>query len=735
MGARFKKRISGRPPGSTALDKNEIFVLQKCTTYLRRHLNRYPDFSQDSIDLVCWILGNEMQKIDEFLLSCLSGDQQEKIYKDFQDAADDPDEYSNVITRLLMRANGRVRKKYEKLILRLLDQKVRKLRYRGESDIEKSINSLKKMFKLTDQGKEFCTFLFIIKTYGEPESFFKDYLNCDEYRGQKYLLNILGISHKELNGILNNLNKIGIIETRSRDFDFEWDFFCLIQNQSLENFSGRFYARIPRNTVALENHFIDKNKIDHILKLLSEKRETSTHLLFYGPPGTGKSSFAYGIADKLGIPAYEIAKNEENKSASRRAALIACLNMTNAGQGSLILVDEADNLLNTKDSWFVRGETQDKGWINQLLEEPGARVIWITNKINRIEQSVTRRFAFSIHFKPFNHRQRIQLWDSILSINKRKRFFSQADIEHFAKRYRVNAGAIDLSVKKAIETKPVSKNNFHRLVTMALDAYVTLIHSGEKPVNRDRIETTYTLDGLNIHGDIHPIINQLKKFDQYLRCSDQDNIKNMNLLFYGPPGTGKSEFARYLAESLGREIMCRRVSDLQSMWVGKSEKNIKSAFAEAETEDAILIIDEADSLLFSRDRAQRSWEISFTNEFLTQMERFRGILICTTNRLMDLDSASIRRFNHKVGFDYLKPDGNIIFYEKLLAALIGESLDKADEKALKNIKGLAPGDFKVVRDRYFFYPRRELRHQVLMDALQEEAKLKRIHQGDKPVGF
>jgi transitional endoplasmic reticulum ATPase len=39
------------------------------------------------------------------------------------------------------------------------------------------------------------------------------------------------------------------------------------------------------------------------------------------------------------------------------------------------------------------------------------------------------------------------------------------------------------------------------------------------------------------------------------------------------------------------------------------------------------------------------------------MERFRGILICTTNRLMDLDQASIRRFNFKIGFSYLKPEG------------------------------------------------------------------------------
>ena len=73
--------------------------------------------------------------------------------------------------------------------------------------------------------------------------------------------------------------------------------------------------------------------------------------------------------------------------------------MTNFDQGSIVLVDEADNLLNTQSSWFMRGETQDKGWLNQLLDEPGTRMIWITNRIDSIEDSVLRRFAFSLPFQ------------------------------------------------------------------------------------------------------------------------------------------------------------------------------------------------------------------------------------------------------------------------------------------------------------------------------------------------
>jgi AAA+ superfamily predicted ATPase len=171
------------------------------------------------------------------------------------------------------------------------------------------------------------------------------------------------------------------------------------------------------------------------------------------------------------------------------------------------------------------------------------------------------------------------------------------------------------------------------------------------------------------------------------------------------------------------------------MYVGEGEKNIKHAFLEAENEEAILIIDEADSLLFSRDKARHSWEISFTNEFLTQMEKFKGILVCTTNRLDDFDTASLRRFNHKIGFDYLTAKGNLLFYELFLEPLSPAKLDFASKRELEQVKFLAPGDFKVVRDRYSFHPKSDIDPELLIDALKNEAKHKTDLREAKRIGF
>ncbi len=68
-------------------------------------------------------------------------------------------------------------------------------------------------------------------------------------------------------------------------------------------------------------------------------------------------------------------------------------------------------------------------------------------------------------------------------------------------------------------------------------------------------------------------------------------------------------FARWLADQLDAPLLAKRASDLMSMWSGETEKNLAWAFKQAETERAILLIDEADSFLHDRRGARTSWEI------------------------------------------------------------------------------------------------------------------------------
>jgi len=737
---KFKKHIKCRDHSETAScdpDKNERFVLRKCAIYLDRLLDAYPLADRDTIKLVAWVMGPEMISIGQVLLERMSPKEKQKYKQDIEENILDPDEAADSICRILRHPGKKRTTSFVIAVRDVLERRYKALAYAGRSDTEKKLDVLAKMFCLSEQEKVLVEFLYIISAWRQGEDYFVDHLRCQDISGRRYLKMILQMTDREMTDALSGtLTRIEFYEMGKHSFTLADDFLDFFQKPSNELLAKNYFVRFSRKTIPLENHLIDPKVTDHLLNLLKVKRESPNHILLYGPPGTGKTSYALGLAQKLGIPAYEILREEGNTTSKRRTAILACLNMINGGDGSLVIVDEADNLLNTQNSWFSRGETQDKGWLNQLLEEPGARMIWITNGISAIEDSVMRRFAFSVHFRAFNRRQRISLWESVLRRHRVKSYFDTEEINRLAMRYPVSAAIIDLAVRKALETSTSGQTAFKEIVTMNLDAHLTLINDGVKPIAKEKIEENYSIEGLHVEGNLPAIMEHVEEFDRCLRRSDQEQtVRNFNLLFYGPPGAGKSELARYIAGHLERELTVKRVSDVVSPYVGETEQNISRVFSEAEAAEAVLVIDEADSFLFNRSRAVRSWEISHTNEFLTQMERFRGILICTTNRFEDLDQASVRRFNYKIGFRCLKPEGNVIFYKKLLSPLTSASLNNEGEDMLENIGDLTPGDFRVVRDRFAIFPMERVTNDMMVQALREESQIKKLQEGKKILGF
>ena len=131
-------------------------------------------------------------------------------------------------------------------------------------------------------------------------------------------------------------------------------------------------------------------------------------------------------------------------------------------------------------------------------------------------------------------------------------------------------------------------------------------------------------------------------------------------LFHGAPGTGKTETVLQLARSTGRDLMQVNISDIKSMWVGESEKNIKAVFTRyrrlvEESETApILLFNEADAIIGKRlENVQRSvdkMENSMQNIILEEIEKLDGILIATTNLTCNMDKAFERRFLYKIEF-------------------------------------------------------------------------------------
>lgn len=132
-------------------------------------------------------------------------------------------------------------------------------------------------------------------------------------------------------------------------------------------------------------------------------------------------------------------------------------------------------------------------------------------------------------------------------------------------------------------------------------------------------------------------------------------------LFYGAPGTGKTETVYQVARECGRDIFIVDVSQIKSMWVGESEKNIKDVFDRYRQCVAagglipILLFNEADAIFGIRkegaDWSVDKMENSIQNIILQEMEDLDGILIATTNLTCNLDKAFERRFLYKIRFE------------------------------------------------------------------------------------
>ncbi|MCX5706007.1 MAG: ATP-binding protein [Candidatus Omnitrophica bacterium] len=122
-------------------------------------------------------------------------------------------------------------------------------------------------------------------------------------------------------------------------------------------------------------------------------------------------------------------------------------------------------------------------------------------------------------------------------------------------------------------------------------------------------------------------------------------------LFFGPSGTGKSMLAEAVASYVGKKVLVVEYPKIMDRYVGETDKNITRIFRSAEEEDLVVLLDEADTLFYNRSFAFEEHDIRFVNEMLQELEKFKGIIILTTNMDVLLDPALERRLSLKVKFE------------------------------------------------------------------------------------
>jgi SpoVK/Ycf46/Vps4 family AAA+-type ATPase len=456
-------------------------------------------------------------------------------------------------------------------------------------------------------------------------------------------------------------------------------------------------------------HFVDDDVqvLVSLMRNAVQRKELGVNVLLYGPPGTGKTELAKVVAHAAGLELFEVeyADRDGNSLSGRdryRSLQIAQVFLKGAQQASLLFdevedvfppisVDAAQLMARQEQQAMaaaVSHSVNGKAWVNQILEANAVPTIWVTNRIEQIDPAFRRRFAYHLELKSPPPGAREQL--------VRKTLTGVAVSDGFVAKLTERKGLTPAQIRTAVRfadlatsTTPSDEDTvvYEKLIERQLKNSDEALGNKLADTKGRKQVTTYDLDMLNVETrfDIPRIVDALKARGHGTLC------------FYGAPGTGKTALGEHISRALGKPLIVKQASDLISKFVGETEQNMAKMFAEAETEKAVLLLDEADSFLQDRRGAQRSYEVTEVNEMLQQMERYNGIFVCTTNLLDRIDQAALRRFTFKIKFKPL----TAVQREKMFIteALAGDAskLGDAMRVRLAKLEQICPGDFAAVK--------------------------------------
>lgn len=417
--------------------------------------------------------------------------------------------------------------------------------------------------------------------------------------------------------------------------------------------------------------------IANCLRSAIQTRAKGVNVLLQGPAGTGKTQLARLLVqatEASGIKATEITNNEnpiiEVQERLERYEWTQKILQTHPG--AIIVYEGVGKAANYCESV-----------LNDRLEKCSIPTIWIADDTYKLADSVLSRFVFHLKTTP-------------LPISARRHIVGQiagsfvndpSKLEAIANSTDISPAQVAMAAKfcrlSTSEDSPVLVDAFLRAVDASQRA------KGRSPVGvtKSMIASDWDIDVLNLEASA--------PLPRILECLRRAG--SASLAFHGVPGTGKTSLAAHIANMLDRPLFTRRVSDLASKWLGETEKSIAAMFRDAESENAILFLDEADSFFRDRRLARASWEVTQVNELLQQIDSFKGIFICATNLIDDIDTAALRRFTFKIKFLALDDRRRQRMLASYALSDANAAIPQPISDRLAALSQLAPGDFATVR--------------------------------------
>lgn len=500
----------------------------------------------------------------------------------------------------------------------------------------------------------------------------------------------------------------------------------MLEQQNLFFLFASNFVVAPEPKLSLDQFAYLGPKIDYLSKYLSfavAQQTKGVNVLIYGRSGTGKTELSRSLAKQLSLELFEVAvegpRGTQISGKDRLAAYRLSQRILAKRSNVLLIFDEIEDITSVdEDDWaFDKGNRSgQKGFLNRLLQENTVPTIWITNNLRPLDPAHLRRFDYCLQMDmPPQKVRSTMLAECVQGLAVSNEWCATTAANNaLSPALMTRATKVASAMLEAGAGAPIEV-----LLNDVIDSALK-VQSGDRP--RARVQTNtfkYQLDALNADCSLADVITGLASCGQGRLC------------LYGPSGTGKSAFAQHVAKVLDKPALLKRASDIFGSFVGETERNMATMFREATADDAVLILDEADSFLREREGARRGWEITIVNEMLTQIEAFEGIFFATTNLMDRLDTACLRRFDMKINLGYLKFDQRLVL-TKTVCKELNVGLTPPLEDLLRQLDQLTPGDFDNVLRQSRLRPIRTASD--LIDRLGQEIQLKKLN-ASRPIGF